>query len=77
MKTTTLNNAEIVLQARDDADYAKTLQVAEKMAADSQGAIAIASADEWEHWVHLCAVWDNYQAAELKTAYQQAKKEVA
>lgn len=76
MKVTTLNNAEIVLQAKDQADYEKMMQVAERMIQDTNGHIEMASNCEYEMWVHLCAVWDNYQAKELKAEYQQAKKAI-
>ena len=75
MRISAKNNAEIVIQANVNkaGDYDAAMARAERMVADSMGDIQIASNCEHEQWIHLCAVWDNYQAAELKDAYQLAK----
>lgn len=78
MKLTTLNNAEIVIQANVNwlSDYENALKVAQKMVANNPGYIDIASVDNTEQWIHLCAVWDNRQAEELKEEYLIAKKSI-
>lgn len=77
MKVQLANNAELIIQANSESDYAKALQVAERIVDNSQGQVEIASADEYEHWVHLCAVWSHYQRGELLDEYRVAKKEIA
>jgi len=67
------NNAELVIQANNQpGDYELVNRVAEEMAKDSS--IDIASADDQEQWVHLCARWDYFQREELRDAYYAAKK---
>lgn len=75
MKTTTLNNAEIVIQANTEkaGDWEKVLEVAKKMCASEWIDMEMASQDDSEQWVHICACWDNYQAGEIKEAYRTAK----
>ena len=75
------NNAELIIQARDGKDYLNAMRVAQHMVSDNltltgKETISIASVDEHEHWIHLCAVWDNFQALELHDAYMTAKSEV-
>lgn len=74
MKLTTANNAEIVIQARNEADFEKALKVAELMCDD--GTMSIAAVEECELWVHVCAVWNNGQAKDLRDEYAVAKKQV-
>ena len=76
MKYTTTNNAELVIQAKDEKDYEQALKVAAIMIEDSCIRVAIASVDEFELWVHVTASWDNFQAKELKQAYNDAKKQL-
>lgn len=76
MKITTINNAELVIQARDDNDYSRALSVASVIVEDSQGSVDIVSSDDTELWVHLTASWDNYQASELKDMYKSAKASI-
>ena len=72
MKITTLNNAEIVIQANVNkaGDFDKAMARAERMVADAGGMVEIAAHCEYEQWVQLCAGWDNKQAEDLKDLYQ-------
>ncbi len=74
MKLTTANNAEIVIQAKNEADFEKARLVADKMVELSGEALVVCSECEYELWVHLTACWDNYQADDFKTFYKQAKE---
>ena len=76
MKLTLSNNAELVIQARDEQDYQQALLVADRLVQDSGGTIKVASGCDYEYWIHLCAVWYHYQRQELKDAYQQARRAV-
>lgn len=76
MKITTLNNAEIVIQARDDRDFRKAQKVAKRIEDNTGGQVVRVSECEIEQWVQLTACWYNYQAAEIKDQYQVAKKEL-
>lgn len=73
MKLTTLNNSELVIQARNDADYEAAVAVAERIEANTGRQMVICSSCEYELWVHLSSCSFNYQAAEWKTEYQLAK----
>lgn len=75
MKIQYYNNAEIVIQANvnKEGDYDEVLKVANKMIELDLIDVDIASADEHEQWVHICARWDHYQAKEMKDLYQAAK----
>ncbi len=79
MKLKTINNAEIVIQANLNkaGDFEKAMKLAELISSNNPGCIDIASSCETEQWVHLCAVWDNRQAHELKDEYTIAKKALA
>ena len=72
------NNAELVIQAnvKKAGDYEAAMKVAEKMVELDHVEISIASACEYEQWVHVCARWDNFQAKELKELFYDAKREV-
>lgn len=73
MKIKLNNNAEIIIQAnmKKEGDYEEMMKIAEKMA--EEDGIDIASGDEVEGWVHICAVWNHFQKAELKDAWNDAK----
>lgn len=75
MKIDIITNAELVIQANPnkDGDYAAALAIAEKMVEMGEVDCEIAAADETEQWIHVCAVWNWYQAAEMKDAYLAAK----
>jgi len=77
MKITTANNAEIVIQANNETDFEKARKVAEKMVELSCDALVVCSECEYEHSVHLTACWDNFQTADFKHFYKEAKKEVS
>lgn len=79
MRLTTSNNAELVIQANINkaGDYEKAMKIAERIAKNNPGFIDIASSCDTEQFVHLCAVWDNKQAGDLKHEYKVAKKELA
>jgi len=73
MKIKLNNNAELIIQAnmKKEGDYQAAMKIAEKMT-EEEG-IDIASADETEGWIHICAVWNHFQKAELKDAWEAAK----
>lgn len=74
MKTTTLNNQECVIQARNKEDFQKALIVANKMA--RHDSIEVASACEYELWVHVCALPNEGNREFLNELYKQYKGEV-
>lgn len=75
MKITTLNNAEIVIQANvnKEGDWDKVKEVADKMMEMGWVEIVIASEETSEQWIHLTACWNHYQTKEIKEAYKAAK----
>ena len=75
MKIQYHNNAELVIQANVNkaGDYEKSLKIANKMMELDFIEVSIASVDEHEQWVHVCACWDHYQAKDMKELYQMAK----
>lgn len=76
MKISNVCNGTLTIQANMeiDGDYQAALTLANKMVADSDGTIDLCSSDECEGWVQVAAAWDNYQAKELRQAYNIAKK---
>ena len=74
MKISNVTNDNIVIQARDEADYQKAQQVAIEMEKLSNGDLVNCSADDYAFWVQLTACWDNYQASQFKELYKEAKK---
>jgi len=77
MKVKYSNNAELVIVARegDIEDYNQALKIGEKMVEIGDVECVIASV-EYADFVHITAVWDHYQANELKDLYKAAKKAV-
>lgn len=76
MKISLINNAELVIQARNEDDYKQAMQVAERIQANTDKGVVVCSADDWEQWIHLTTNWDWFQAADLKDQYQIAKSEL-
>ncbi len=76
MRVTTLNNAELVIQANvgKQGDWEAVQAVAQRLESSSWVDVVVAREDESEQWVHLTACWDNYQAKDLKAAYKEAKR---
>ena len=76
MKLSLVNNAELIIEANLNkaGDVEMMNKVAEEIAKDS--GIDIAAGDDVEGWIHLCACWANFQAEDLKHAYQVAKKKL-
>ena len=74
MKLQAVNNAEIVIKARDENDFKKAQQVAEKIVDISCGQLVECSECEYEYWIQLTACWDNGQASDFKYFYKEAKK---
>ena len=80
MKIRLMNNAEIVISANEnkEGDYNAALEIANKMVDMSNEPDSayprcdIASAEEGD-FIHICAVWDNFQKVELKDLYSDAK----
>lgn len=75
MKISLITNGELIIQANSEKDYLKAQEVANKMEELDEGRLGVcqASADDYGHWIHLCADWDNYRAEELKALYKEAK----
>jgi hypothetical protein len=75
MRIKLVNNAELVIQANvnKEGDYGQAMARAERMVEASGGMMEIASNDEYEQWIHLCAGWDDKQASDLKDLYNEAK----
>jgi len=75
MRLATINNEEMVIQANVNkkGDWEKVQELAEKITKESDFKISISAIEEREQWVHLGAVWDHYQAGELKNIYQEMK----
>jgi hypothetical protein len=76
MRISNITNDNIVIKARNEADYEMAYKIAERMAANSQGEIVMCSADDCEFWVQLTCRWSYFQANEIKTEFQIAKKEI-
>lgn len=72
MRITTNNNAELIIQAKDEVDFAKARKVASEMTSMDNN-VVICSECEYEMWIHLTASWDNGQAQELRDLYKAAK----
>ena len=76
MKAHTVNNQEIVIQAnvKKAGDWDQVQKVAARMVANTDDVeLVIASGCEFEQWLHLTARWDNYQASDIKKAFNAAK----
>ena len=78
MKITLSNNAELIIQAnvKKEGDYKKAMQIAERMEELGYVDCVVASCCEYEQWIHMTAVWDNFQAQELKDVFYAAKEDV-
>ena len=73
MKIRLHNNAELVIEASDNlGDYDKCLAVAEMMV-DISDVECIIAAVEVGEYVHVTAIWEYFQANELKELYKAAK----
>jgi hypothetical protein len=68
------DNIEIQANVNKKGDYELAHAVANKMVELDFIDCAVAAADDRGQWVQVCAVWDNYQAIELKDLYKEAKK---
>ena len=76
MKTTTLNNQELVIQARNEADFKAAQKVAELVVAQFPEMADIAAECEHEMFVHICFCDMPYNAKEVRDAYNEAKKAI-
>ena len=76
MRITTTNNAELVIQAKNEKDFNQAQKVADRIVEDSQGVVVIASGCDTELWIHLTASWDNYQAKDMREMYKDAKRAI-
>lgn len=76
MKITTLNNSEIIIQANGKKadDWQNVKKVAELMIENASIELVACSSCEDEQWFHLTTCYGNYQAADIKGAYECAKK---
>jgi soluble lytic murein transglycosylase-like protein len=78
VKLSSFDNANIVIQANVNklGDFDLVHKVSKRITGNNSECYAVASEDEFEEWVHVVAIWANYQGIELKDAYAIAKKEV-
>ena len=78
MKIALSNNAELIIQAnvKKEGDYKKAMQIAERMEELGYVDCVVAACCEYEQWIHMSAVWDDFQEKELKDLYYAAKKHV-
>ena len=76
MKTTTIKYQELVIQARNAADFKAAQKVAEAVVAQFPEMADIASECEREMWVHICFINMPYNAKEIRDTYNEAKKSV-
>lgn len=72
MKLETCNNDEMVIQARNAADYEQAYKVAQIICKNTD--IVISAVDEDEFFICLGTEWSNFNAADLRVEYQLAKK---
>lgn len=73
MKTTTLNNQELIIQARNEEDFEVAQKVAQGIS-DYYGEMAdIVCMCEYELWVHICFIGMPYQAKEIRDTYNEIK----
>ena len=72
MKLTTCNNNEMVIQARDEADYEAAYKVAKIICKNDD--MNISAVDEDMFFICIGTEWSNFNAAQLKDEYQLAKK---
>jgi len=73
MKIVKVTNDNLVIQARNEADYKKALEVAKQMNL-IESMFVVTATCATELWVQVCASWDNKQAMDLQTVYKMAKE---
>jgi len=73
MRVITCNNDNFIIQANMNkaGDFENMFAVSKEMAKHDY--VDIASGCETEGWMHLSAVWNNFQAEELMEDYKRAK----
>lgn len=74
MKLTTCNNSEMIIRARDEADYEKAYKVAQIICKEADAAIS--AVDEYSFEIFIGTEWSNFNAADLRAEYQLAKTAV-
>lgn len=74
MKLATCNNSEMIIVARNQADYEKAYKVAQIICQEADAAISAVDEDTLE--IFIGTEWSNFNAADLKAEYQLAKAAV-
>lgn len=71
MKLTTCNNNEMIIEARNEADYEKAYKVAQKICEEADAAISAVDEDTFE--IFIGTEWSHFNAAQLRDEYKLAK----
>ena len=74
MKTTLINSKEIVIQARNEADYQAATIVADLIVDNYPEDIALASCCPFEQFIHVTATEGVFTADDIRYFYNKAKK---
>lgn len=74
MKTTTLNNQELVIQARNENDYLQAIKLANMITNEFEGMADIVGQCKYELWVHIGFINMPYNAKEIRDTYNELKK---
>jgi hypothetical protein len=73
MRVTNITNDNMVIQAKNEQDYAKALEVAKMIQENTDGEMVACSADDTELWVQVTAVWGGKQAQDFRNEYRIAR----
>ena len=76
MKLTLNSNALLSIQANPnkEGDFSTALKVAERIVQETHIDCVVAEYCDFEQWVLISAVWNEFQAEELRYEYLEAKK---
>ena len=72
MKLTTCTNNELIIQARNEADYKKAYKVAQIICKEVDAVISAVDGDTFE--IFIGTEWCNFNAAQLRDEYKLAKE---
>ena len=67
-------NALVEIKAAKKGDYEQALKIAEMMEKEAQGGLVMVEADEWEMYIVMSAVWDNFQKKEWIELFKKCKE---
>lgn len=71
MKLTTCNNSEMIIEARNEADYEKAYKVAQIICQEADAAISAVDEETFE--IFIGTEWSHFNAKDLRDQYQLAK----